>query len=304
MRVRLPRPAFTLVELLVVIAIIGVLVALLLPAVQAAREAARRMQCMNNVKQLALASHNCHDTYNLFPPAGASSNSWNGRVAAQGPFYNKAGSFFFHLLPFIEQTNLHTSAIAAGGGMDSTVDGKPVYKTIIVAYRCPSDSTPGRSSGFGNPAGPDATHAISNYGANYLVFGDPAKGNQEGAATMATMRDGTSNTVIIGERYAWYGGTPLSCLWANSENRWSPQICRAPGSSNSTTTGYAPCPKFQGMPQYKVANDSTSGGQSQHTGGMICGIGDGSVRAINDTVDATIWAYLCDPRDGNVIKEF
>ncbi|HTN76735.1 MAG TPA: DUF1559 domain-containing protein, partial [Pirellulaceae bacterium] len=218
---RAPRQGFTLVELLVVIAIIGVLVALLLPAVQSAREAARRMQCSNNVKQLALAAHNCHDVNLRFPPAGASSNGWNGRVAAAGPFYNKAGSFFFHILPFIEQTALYDGAIAAGGGMDNNVNSIPVYKYIIAAYRCPSDAAPGRQSGYGNPAGPDATHAVSNYGANYLLFGDPAKGNQEGAANMGTMTDGTSNTVMFGERYSWYGGTPLSCLWANSENRWS-----------------------------------------------------------------------------------
>ncbi|WP_254511010.1 DUF1559 domain-containing protein [Anatilimnocola floriformis] len=300
--IRPNRPmGFTLVELLVVIAIIGVLVALLLPAVQAARESARRMQCSNNVKQLVLASHNLHDTYLVFPPAGAAGNAWNGRVSREGPFKGLAGSWFFHILPFIEQSNLYNGAVGAGGGMDSTYNGKLVYNYQLKAYRCPSDRSPGLQRNYGNPAGPDATHALSNYGANYLAFGDPMTGTQEGASKMATFTDGTSNLVFIGERYSWYGTTPLSCLWANSENRWSPQICRAPGSSNSTTAGYAPCPKFQVAVIYTVANDSTSGGQSSHPGVMNIGMGDGSVRGINGSIAATTWAYLCDPQDGNPI---
>ncbi|HTN73765.1 MAG TPA: H-X9-DG-CTERM domain-containing protein, partial [Pirellulaceae bacterium] len=79
---------------------------------------------------------------------------------------------------------------------------------------------------------------------------------------------------------------------------------RAPGSSNSTTTGYAPCPMFQGSPQYKNANDSTSGGQTPHTGTMNTGFGDGSVRALSANMDATIWGYLCDPRDRNVVGNY
>ena len=298
------RAGFTLIELLVVIAIIAVLIALLLPAVQQARESARRTQCNNNIKQLGLAAHNCHDTYGVFPPAGAASNGWNGRVAQTGPYRNLAGSFFFHLLPFIEQSSLYNGAIAAGGGMDNSVNGKPVYGYVIAAYRCPSDRTPGASTGYGNPAGSDATHAVSNYGANFLVFGNPTAGSQEGNTRMSSLTDGSSNTVFFGERYGWYAGTPLSCLWANSENRWSPQICRAPGPGNSTTAGYAPCPKFQAQPTYQSANDSTSGGQTSHPGAMIVGMGDGSGRYISANIDATVWSRLCDPRDGAVVGEF
>jgi prepilin-type N-terminal cleavage/methylation domain-containing protein/prepilin-type processing-associated H-X9-DG protein len=299
------RQGFTLVELLVVIAIIGILVALLLPAVQAAREAARRMQCSNNVKQLVLASHNLHDTYNVFQPAGSATNDWNGRVVRDGPFKGLAGSWFFHLLPYIEQGNLYNGAVGAGGGMDSNYNGKLVYNYILKSYRCPSDRSPGLQRGYGNPAGADSTHAVSNYGANFLAFGDPSAGTQEGASKMASFTDGTSNQVFIGERYGWYGGgTSLSCLWANSENRWSPQICRAPGSSNSKTAGYAPCPKFQVGVHYTVANDSTSGGQSPHPGVMNVGMGDGSVRAITGSINGTTWSYICDPQDGNVAGDF
>src|SRR5687768_18191333 len=109
------RNAFTLVELLVVIAIIGILIALLLPAIQAARGAARRNQCVNKIKQLALAAQNTHDAYRMFPPAGAKGAAWNGLVVGNTPYMDKPGSFFFHLLPFIEEGNLHKATMSAGG---------------------------------------------------------------------------------------------------------------------------------------------------------------------------------------------
>ncbi|TWT31931.1 hypothetical protein Enr8_38570 [Blastopirellula retiformator] len=103
-----------------VIAIIGVSIALLLPAVQQAREAARRMERTNKIKQLVLASHNVHDTYGIFPPAEGKSGSHDARVERQGPFKDLAGSFFFHLLPYIEQNALYDGAVAAAGNMNST----------------------------------------------------------------------------------------------------------------------------------------------------------------------------------------
>ncbi|HTN77380.1 MAG TPA: DUF1559 domain-containing protein, partial [Pirellulaceae bacterium] len=99
------RRAFTLVELLVVIAIIGVLVALLLPAVQAAREAARRMQCSNNVKQLGLSLHNHHDTYNRFPPGGANDQTPFGTETATSGW---GSSWMVYILPYIEQNALYS----------------------------------------------------------------------------------------------------------------------------------------------------------------------------------------------------
>src|ERR671912_555830 len=103
------RRGFTLVELLVVIAIIGILVALLLPAVQAAREAARRMQCGNNLKQLGLALHNYHDTFKVFPPALLNSGHVSaGYVTANFPEGPRNHSGHLFLLPFIEQTTLHS----------------------------------------------------------------------------------------------------------------------------------------------------------------------------------------------------
>lgn len=120
---------FTLVELLVVIAIIGILVSILLPAVQAAREAARRMQCSNNMKQLALAMHNYHDVHNGFPPARLSSKPKYGMLVA--------------LLPFFEQGNLADEFdLNAPGGFADPVN-QPIANTNVVTIRCPSSPEPG-----------------------------------------------------------------------------------------------------------------------------------------------------------------
>ncbi len=174
MRARDRRPAFTLVELLVVIAIIGILVGLLLPAVQAAREAARRMQCQNNLKQQGLAVQNCHDTFKRFPPQAGTFG---------GAFY---APLYFLLLPFIEQKNVfemaanldfnaavgqatpsQSSTISIGvvwptWGSVNTGNRTWLRQTRISTYQCPSDFT------LGN--GLDWTPGDASYGSNFLVF--------------------------------------------------------------------------------------------------------------------------------------
>jgi len=282
----------------VVIAIIAILIGLLLPAVQKVREAAARMQCQNNLKQLGIAVHSCNDSNGVLPPAGASDNQWNGLAANSGPYQGKSGAFFFHLLPFIEQDSLYKGVISQGGNVSTaTVNGKAAYNVIIKTYRCPSDSSPAGGTGLGNPGGPDATWAVSNYGVNYLVFGNPASGNQEGSARIpSSFPDGTSNVVLFGERYGQYGGTPYSSLWANSGEPWKPQICCSHG-----TAGYVACPIFQVKPTYQTASDYKSGGNSPHTGGMCVGIGDGSVRSVTSGITPGTWANACDPRDGNIL---
>lgn len=139
-----PRRAFTLVELLVVIAIIGVLVALLLPAIQAAREAARRTQCKNNLKQLALAAQNFHDTYKFFPLGGTSAyallNYVNKRPA--GP-RDQFLAWPYQILPFIEDVNAQQNAGAAGnGGLNAEAATKLLSAHAVSAFNCPSRRGP------------------------------------------------------------------------------------------------------------------------------------------------------------------
>src|SRR5438105_8499025 len=214
-----PRQAFTLVELLVVIAIIGVLVALLLPAVQAARAAARRMTCANGIRQLALACHNFQNTQGVLPP-------W--AEGAQGEY----GSAHFLLLPYVEQQNVYQQS----GGNSFTVRTTPVkiftcpddatvkngiFASSSAAYQQFNSTAIARTSVNGQPYGA-ATYAINAQVATAQVQdGHPVKGS----TILEKIKDGTSNTVLFAERMAFCAGPnfPLSstphlaagsCTWS------------------------------------------------------------------------------------------
>jgi prepilin-type N-terminal cleavage/methylation domain-containing protein/prepilin-type processing-associated H-X9-DG protein len=212
------RGGFTLVELLVVIAIIGILVALLLPAVQAAREAARRMSCGNNLKQIALAIHNYHDTYKAFPPIrggqlvnggtqpfGSTVTSYPG---CPGWFNSTAWSWRALILPFVEQqplydtinfstirdTTCYSPAAAFTGPRDPNL-------VLLPAYECPSEAWPRNGS-----------NAPTNYAGIWGSDANPFNGNQSrlgvfgmgssvSTIRMANLTDGTANTAMVGEVY-------------------------------------------------------------------------------------------------------
>ncbi len=306
------RRGFTLVELLVVIAIIGILIALLLPAVQAAREAARRSQCSNNLKQIGLAIHNYHDTYQSLP---------SGYILAPGPVPPVTGSLASwgwgaFILPFVEQQPLHdrlspgrfrlSDALTAGGPLDRVAD----LQTPIAAFRCPSDLAKETNTGFTlpNASGTGVATATSNYVGNntsrkwhsggYLVGTDPGQPSQWNPPTSAACApnglfwrdscvkfrdivDGTSNTICVGER-AWEltgpAGTAVRCNAGavhGTDNRNEQINIRVNLGGGAVPLG--PSPTGTSYCYY--------GFSSPHPGGVGFVLADGSVRFISTTID-------------------
>jgi type II secretory pathway pseudopilin PulG len=298
------------VELLVVIAIIGILVALLLPAVQSAREAARRMQCKNNLRQVALAMHTLHDANNVLPPLVAPSS--NSPLTVEGPYQGAVGyTVFDWLLPFIEQTALFD---ASQRDVRTVTDGRRLYQQVIPTYRCPSETASG-VKGWGMTTNGGANQwAIGNYSANYFIFGNPSATDvterREGNNTLSVMRDGTSNTIVFTERYGTCGtsGDPNSSstfgnLWSDSNSVWRPVFCVNQYSQDPNTAGYEACLKFQDAPNWQTQCESRRA-QSPHSGGIHVGRGDGSVHFVSSGIEDRIWALACDPRDGTPLGDW
>ncbi|QDV71370.1 hypothetical protein Poly24_51050 [Rosistilla carotiformis] len=202
-RPRSLKTGFTLVELLVVIAIIGILVGLLLPAVQSAREAARRMSCGNNLKQLGLALHNYHDTYGKLPPDAIWHGNAKGTTAAVGDQRNY--TWLCLILPFIEMNSLHDQinfSLPADTTLTAITVGEETAKELsIAAFLCPSDiqwEIGSKPRGFG----------VTSYAGNAGWDGHRRKTNDIGRAgvfsfydsvRISDIKDGTSNTIAVGE---------------------------------------------------------------------------------------------------------
>ncbi|MEW4566962.1 DUF1559 domain-containing protein [Tautonia sp. JC769] len=325
------RPGFTLIELLVVIAIIGVLIALLLPAVQSAREAARRAQCTNNLKQIGLGMHNYESTYGALPP-GMKGSIW--------------GTWQVFILPYVEQQNLYNSWNTFGNnstammGVTSgisygSVFNRTVTTSRISAYTCPSDSpsvpfTSGVTShnyavNFGNlhrfqerefqgirfggaPFG-DIGSPHTSIPAYYYLDGDTSRFN---AVNFAGIRDGLSNTLMAGEVVQgqgqqpgpydlrgfgwWYGGAGFETLLA--PNSTLPDQMESPSYCNLTDPSNPPCIGVPGGDLTLITNAV----RSRHPGGVNVLMCDGSVRFMKNTVNLITWNSLGTTRGGEIIS--
>jgi len=324
---------FTLIELLVVIAIIGVLVALLLPAVQAAREAARRVKCSNNLKQIGLALHNYHGTANALPP---------GRIAARGcslAIWNgcQNTTWFVMLLPQLEQQPL-ANAFNFEVGQEGPIPPVPplgvsvnstVTHTKIALFQCPSDRELTFST---NPAAlpfpvPPSLQAISkgNYAVSWgntpwaqgaLADGTPYRPSafgHSGSTAFSMFIDGLSGTAVMAEVLQGQEYDIRGFIWATEGgstymSRFAPNkfrdVYNLEHDADRLGDGACVNEPVVNLPCVAAAGDPVafSGAKSRHSGGVNALLGDGSVRYLRDGINPTIWVALNTIRGNEVIS--
>jgi prepilin-type N-terminal cleavage/methylation domain-containing protein/prepilin-type processing-associated H-X9-DG protein len=319
------RRGFTLIELLVVIAIIAILIGLLLPAVQKVREAAARMKCLNNMKQVGIALHNYHDTRNRFPsarpinPASGSNGqyttyAWNVLPATT----ETCGGWMFRILPYIEQGNLQTplSAVTTTAQIADAINN--IGSNAVAIYQCPSDPlvthkspgtppTGGRAlTSYLGVTGNDEWNELGFFGSNgrngmFPVYSWVGSTQDQSGVRMTDVTDGLSNTTALGERppadpttsggyrWGWWRGSDFNSVMANPNRETSLVVgCPDPGYFRTDT------------PNNMCA---ASHYWSMHAGGANWLMGDGSARFFAYDAGLTILPALAS-RNGNEVVSF
>lgn len=334
-----PR-GFTLIELLVVIAVIGVLIALLLPAVQQAREAARRSQCRNNLKQLGLALHGYHDAFTVFPPAALRRPDCKNSTS---PSACNGASFLIRIAPYFDQATLYNrfNFELEQAWTDTNPEGYAKISGVnLPLLLCPSD--PIRSAQIRPDLGRTSYAACIGNNDNWCA--DPNWASSGGAAhpfpcrnpgtavvyghgrvRLGDITDGSSNTMILSE---WTIGWP----YIQQDNQFATCLAGTATPLNDYTGNYEPIGyswiyangmqswafstllkpndpiwKLQGNQwcvQSPWVGPALFGARSEHAGGVHALLGDGAVRFISDSIDVATWRNLGNRADGNVIGEF
>src|SRR4029079_1317133 len=301
--IRFKQSAFTLIELLVFIAIIGILVALLLPAIQAARESARKSQCSNNLKQIGLAIHQYELSYKRLPA---------GAIWSNGTTKIRRGSVLFFLLPYIEEAALYNAVNVHSANLDDAVNNAKIGGQRVATFTCPSDelngmyneyavhsyaASRGPTAVYDNP-GCSCAHDFSSFA--MAPLDDPT--NYAGPFTrmgtttkLSRVTDGLSQTIFFGE-------VRPSCSedvregWAYTNN----------GNGYCTTIipiNYDTCNELASDPCARPCNWNTEVGfKSAHPGGAFFLFGDGSVHLLQQKIDHQTYQYLGAKSDGNVIS--
>lgn len=312
---KLLRRGFTLIESLVVIAIIALLIGLLLPAVQKVREAAARIKCTNNMKQLGLAAHIYHDSTGHLPPG-----------IGYFPFTENDtfGTYFFHLLPHLEQSPLFNDSFRTAAFLPPVgptpiryAGNNNVFCRPVVTFLCPSDP----SVGLGGIVmiGNDPFGATS-YAPNGLISGvGLPTPSPQGRTKLLAITDGTSSTILHAEKYARCSNTYMlpefqdgGTAWAYSAAvafPWQPPPLHFPGKpffpgfaigalvNRGAPDAMGHGSKFQMQPT--PGNCDPTRAATAHPGGIVVGFADGNVRTMAPSINPAIWWSVVTPDKGD-----